>query len=305
HLLDINGPAHIFFEAKSFGAAINLHFVALLAEPEVESSAGLCFAHLEAFSHFELGPQDFVFIPGLDFQLLINSDFLRQCSPFFDWLDQQYRNGAKLCSVCTGAFLLAEAGILDGRTCTTHWKYFSIFRQRYPRVHLEEHRLFVVAEQLYSSAGVSSGIDLALYLLEKQFDTQLAVKVAQEVLIYFRRGSADPQLSIFLEYRNHLDQRIHRAQDFIVQHLSAGFTLTEIAKSAMMSSRNLSRCFKKMMGITIGTYVEKLRMERAVQLLKQGHKVQYVAQQCGLKSSNQLRSLFQKHQGILPSDLFE
>ncbi|MTI29666.1 GlxA family transcriptional regulator [Xanthovirga aplysinae] len=303
HLLDVNGPAHIFYEAKEFGAAINLHFVSMDENKEVHSSAGLIFSKLIPFHQFELDKNDFVFVPGLDYRLISDEKFIEEQQGFSKWLKKQYANGANICSVCTGAFLLAEAEILNGKNCTTHWKYLSKLSQKYPEVVIKKNRLFVVQDNLYSSAGVSSGIDLALYIIEEQFGTKMSTEVAREVVIYLRRTESDPQLSIFLQYRNHLNSRIHQAQDYLTKHLSNPININQLAEQVNMSERNLSRLFKKTTGITIGTYHEKLRIDKALHLFSEGHKVEFVTHQCGLKSSNQLRALLKKHQGLLPSNI--
>ena len=150
HLLDITGPAHIFYEAKEYGADINLHFITINNEPEIESSAGLHFSKLVPFEKFSLTPDDFVFVPGLEFQLLSKRSFIKKSKPFLNWLNQQNENGATICSVCTGTFLLAEAGVLDGKSCTTHWKYFKEFSKKHPRIELKKNRLFVVNNNVYT-----------------------------------------------------------------------------------------------------------------------------------------------------------
>ena len=269
---------------------------------EVESSAGLCFTRLADYRHFELGNQDFIFVPGLDYNLLCDNEFLTNSQDFFKWLRMQVLKGTKICSICTGAFLLAEAGIFTGKSCTTHWKYFNLFRERFADVDLKKDRLFVVDGNIYSSAGVSSGIDLALYIIEEQFGTKLAVDIAKEVVLYFRRSKSDPQLSIFLQYRNHLDLRIHGAQNYISEKLSNNPSLEEVADFTKMGLRNFTRCFKKVTGITVGDYIEKLRVERAFQLLSLGNKVDFVSIKCGLKSPNQLRSILKKH-NIFPESI--
>ena len=304
HLLDVNGPAHVFYEAKEYGADIELHFISIDDSKEIESSAGLYFSHLIHFSQFELTSNDFIFIPGIDYQILSDKHFLKRHKSFFEWLRNQYSNQTNICSICTGAFLLAESGILNHKKCTTHWKYLSIFEKRYPLADIQSKRLFVFDENVYTSAGVTSGIDLSLFILENLFGTKFATDIAKEVVIYFRRGEEDPQLSIYLEYRNHMEDRIHKAQDYLIKNINKTFTLIELSEEIHMSSRNLTRLFKKTTGITIGAYIEKLRVERAVHLLSENHKVNFVALQCGLKSTNQLRSLLKKHLGILPTDTF-
>ncbi|MBL4594112.1 MAG: DJ-1/PfpI family protein, partial [Flavobacteriales bacterium] len=291
------------YEAREYGADVELHFVSMSDTTEIESSAGLFFSKLTHFNSFELSKNDFVFVPGLDYELLSDNAFIKESKPFFDWLHFQYTNGVNICSVCTGTFLLAESGILNGQECTTHWRYISRLINKFPNIDLQKNRLFVANNNLYTSAGVSSGIDWALYILENLFGSKFASDIAKEVVIYLRRSESDPQLSIFLQYRNHLDSRIHNAQDYMVKHLSKSFTIQDISETVNMSERNLTRLFKITTGITIGTYLEKLKVDRAVHLLSEKNKVETVAQLCGFKSSNQLRTILKKHKGILPTDI--
>lgn len=304
HLLDINGPAHIFYEAREMGAPIVLFFVSLDENTEVNSSAGLTFSNIVPFSDFELGSEDYVFVPGLDFSLISDPEFFSGHRIFFKWLKEQNQKGATICSVCTGAFLLAEAGILHGKKCTTHWKYLSRLRKKYPEADVQENRLFVEEEGILSSAGVSSGIDLSLFLLEKEFGSRFAADIAKEAVIYFRRTESDPQLNVFLQYKNHMDDRVHQVQELIVNNLEKNLKLEELAEKVFMSPRNLTRLFKKTTGTTIGKYQDKIRIELAISLLKEGQKVNVVASKCGLSSANQLRKLLKEQAGILPSELF-
>ncbi len=302
-LLDLTGPAHLFYEANTYGANTTMHYLSLNAENESVSSAGILLGQLQPFEEFELTENDLLFLPGLESHLFFDKNFVTVHQRFFSWLKQQAHNGAKLCSVCTGAYFLGFAGLLTDKNCTTHWKYFKDFQARFPKAKLRSDRLLVKDGNCYSSAGVSSGIDLALYLLEELFGPVLATKVAKEVVIYLRRTENDPQLSVFLQYRNHIENRIHKIQDLLSQNLSRKQKITKLAEQVHMSPRNLTRLFKKTTGITIGDYLEKLRVEHAVQLLAKGSKVKTVANACGLQSSNQLRALLQKHQSVLPSQL--
>ncbi|MBT34364.1 MAG: AraC family transcriptional regulator [Thalassobius sp.] len=303
HLLDITGPTQIFYEARMYGADVEMHFANLSDNSEIESSAGLHFSKLEPFQNFSLSKNDYVFVPGLEYELISNVRFVQSCKSFFTWLNQQYANGANVCSVCTGAFLLAESGLLNDKSCTTHWKFVKRFQQRYPTIDLKKERLFVDNDHLYTSAGVASGIDLALYLLEVQYGGKFAADIAREVVIYFRRSKTDKQLSVFLQYKNHMEERVHSAQDYMIANIQNSFTIEEIAETVNMSPRNLTRLFKKTTGITIGAYLEKLRVERAVHLLAEQNKVDFVADQCGLKSSNQLRTLLKRHKDVLPTEI--
>jgi transcriptional regulator GlxA family with amidase domain len=292
HLLDISGPAHIFFEASSFGAPVRLMFSSIISQQTVSvSSSTLSFNQLTPFDQLNLRPGDLVFVPGLDIKLLTDDHFMHESKPFQYWLKAQQLGGATICSVCTGAFFLAAAGLLDNRKCTTHWKYAELFKRLYPRVRFQANRLFIQEDHIYTSAGVASGIDLALYIVEQIWGPQFAARIAKEVVIYFRRGLDDPQLSIYTQYRNHLDDRIHTVQDMLSQSLDRNFSIEELAGRANMSVRNLTRLFKKTTQITIGEYADRLRAERARQLIGEGHTLQATALHCGLKSVNGLKHL--------------
>ena len=302
-LLDITGPAHLFYEAVEYGAKLDILYLSLGKEHNQTSSAGLVLGNLAPFDNYSLGPTDLLFIPGLEAHLFQSNDFIEENKEFFNWLENQFKNGAKICSVCTGAYLVALAGLINEKKCTTHWKYLDDFQSRFPRAKVLSDRLIVKDGNLYSSAGVSSGIDLALFLLEELFGPFFTAKVAKEVVIYLRRTESDPQLSVFLKYRNHIETRIHRVQDLLAQNLGAKTKIEELAEGVHMSPRNLTRLFKKTTGITVGEYLDKLRVEHAMQLLANGSKVSIVARACGFQSDNQLRYLLKKYTASLPSDL--
>lgn len=294
HLLDLSGPAHIFYEAASMGAPIDLSFLNMVpGQPNVKSTSGLQLNDLAGFDGVALDAGNYVFVPGLDASLLFSDTFKTETAPFRSWLCSQYQRGAFICSVCTGAFVLAEAGLLNDKACTTHWKFRERFTKEYPRALMQSNRLFIVEDTIVTSAGVSSGIDMALFLVEKMMGPVFASKVAREVVIYLRRSETDPQLSVFLQYRNHIDDRIHNVQDYLAQHLAERITIDQLAELVCMSPRNLTRLFKSTTRITIGAYHQRLRLEKARQLLMEHHKQDTVATECGL-STSQLRQLLQK-----------
>ncbi|OOG75356.1 GlxA family transcriptional regulator [Algoriphagus sp. A40] len=303
HLLDLCGPAHAFYEAKVLNPTIEIFFVSLKGNSEENSSPGLGLNNLLDFRDFELGPADWLVIPGLESEIYFREGFYQTIQPFLDWVKVQAERGAKVCSVCTGTFLLARAGVLDGKSCTTHWKYREVFEGLYPAAQLMADRLFVKDRNIYSSAGVASGIDLSLFLLEEVFGSLFAFKVAKEMVVFLRRMPNDPQLSVFLQFRNHLENRVHHVQDLMASHLDQQLSQEDLAEKVNMSPRNLSRLFKKTVGITLGEYRDKLRFEKAVQLLEGGEKVEVIALNCGLKSSNQLRTLLRKYRDLIPLNL--
>ncbi len=302
HLLDLAGAAHIFYEAREYGAPIALKFFSISTNvDEIQSSSGAFFGRLESMDELNLVEGDFIFIPGIDHKLIAEPTYFKELGPFFSWLATCYQKGINLCSVCTGTFLLAETGLLEDKSCTTHWKYLQRFELRYPKVNLLKKRLFVQTDNIYSSAGVTSGIDLALFIVEQKFGTAFAASVAREVVVYMRRGEQDPQLSVFLQYRNHQDNRVHLIQEEITKRLDQKLTLAFLANLVHTTPRNVTRLFKNTTGITIGEYIDKLRVDQAIHLLQEKHKVANVAKMCGFANENNFRSLFKKHMGILPS----
>src|SRR6185312_5442869 len=160
HMLDVTGPATIFYETGCAGVPLQLAFSTIFAnETESESSSMLSFSKLTPYDQLTLNKGDLVFIPGLEYSLLLDEKFLNSLLAFQNWLKIQHRNGVILCSVCTGAFLLAASGLLDGRECTTHWRYAERFKKLYPNAKLQTNRLFIKEDQIYTSAGITSGID--------------------------------------------------------------------------------------------------------------------------------------------------
>jgi transcriptional regulator GlxA family with amidase domain len=296
HLLDITGPAQIFYEAACNGAPLKLFFSTIFCEQtESDSLCALSFNRLTPYDQLALAEGDLVFVPGISFSLMTDDSFLHTSRPFLQWLAVQHQNGVIICSVCIGAFLLAESGLLDNRACTTHWEFTDRLKTLYPKVRVQTNRLFVQEDRIYTSAGVASGIDLSLYLVEQLWGPHFAAIIAKEAVVYFRRTLEDPQLNVFTQYRNHLDHRIHKLQDILLQSIDQKFTLDELAAKVNMSTRNLTRHFKKTVGITIGVYLDQLRAGHAERLVNEGHTLQAAALHCGLKSTNQLRHLLKRY----------
>src|SRR5687768_14783122 len=159
HLLDFGGPAQVFYEALEEGAALELKYISLHpGRPTSTSSCGVDIANLNDYNTVSLKKGDIIFVPGLEFNLLSDKIFLKSIAGFLEWMITQHGNGATICSICTGAFLLAESGLLDGKECTTHWKYFTQFQRQYKRVNMVSNRLFVESDNIFTSAGVASGI---------------------------------------------------------------------------------------------------------------------------------------------------
>jgi transcriptional regulator GlxA family with amidase domain len=295
HLLDLAGAVQAFYEATEYGQAYRIVYCA--EDPDPVCSAGLPFAGLAHYSTVEVGSGDLLIVAGFEMKELSRSKAL------LAWLRKVAASEAAICSVCTGAFLLAEAGLLDNGECTTHWKYTERLRREYPKVKVLTDRLFVKCGNIYTSAGVTTGLDMALFLIEERHGPEFAYKVARELVVYIRRDGSEPQESVYLQYRSHVNGDIHLIQDWMIHHLPEKIRIEELAALIFTSPRNLTRLFKSTTGVTVGQYLEKLRVEKAVHLLRQRAKVGAIPRQCGLQSENQLRTLLKKHTGRLPSEL--
>jgi transcriptional regulator GlxA family with amidase domain len=212
-----------------------------------------------------------------------------------EWVARCHQQGITLCSICTGAFMLAKAGVLQDKECTTHWRYTEQLQQRYKRLKVLRNRLYVKSGNVYTSAGIATGIDLALFLLEERHGKRFASQVAKELVVYIRREGAEEQESIFLQHRDHIDEQIHAVQDWIARNLSKKLSLDTLADMAHTSPRNLTRIFKKQTGLTISQYQNSIRVEKAKSLLaNSNYKLDHIAKLCGLHTTKHLRILIQK-----------
>jgi transcriptional regulator GlxA family with amidase domain len=297
HILDLAGAMQVFYEAGYYGHPYEIVYVS--DKPTQITSARLRLAGLEKYSTIKVETGDIIIVPGFDLQQLQAV----KNNPFFTWLREADRLKATICSVCTGSFTLAQAGLLDGKECTTHWKYTERMQQEYPLLKVLTNRLFIQSGNIYTSAGLTTGIDMVLYLLEQRHGPEFVYRLARELVVYIRRDGDESQESIYLQYRSHINEDIHTIQDWIIRHLHTKITVEQLAALIYTSPRNLTRLFKITTGITIGQYMEKLRVEKAVSLLHRNNKIGAITKQCGLQSENQLRHIIRKHTGNLPSAL--
>lgn len=292
HILDLAGSVQVFHEASNYGIDYEIHYVS--DNTQQLSSAKLNFAHLELFSSIDIVPTDIIVIAGFSLK-----ELAKENKDLFDWLKKANDLKATICSVCTGCFTLAEAGLLNQKECTTHWNFTERLQTAYPQTKVLKNRLFVKSDNIYTSAGIATGIDLALFILEERHGAKFAYQIARELVVYIRRDGSETQDSIYLQYRQHINNSIHEIQDYIIHHLDEKIKIEQLAEIIHTSPRNLTRLFKATIGITIGEYLDSLRIEKAEQLLKENNKVETVAQACGFQSTNQLRAILKKREKIL------
>ncbi|WP_018614741.1 GlxA family transcriptional regulator [Segetibacter koreensis] len=291
-LLDLAGPVQVFTEAKSYGLDAEIKFYTYSDEPT--STSGLGFDKTRDYKHAQLKEGDYVFIPGMNWEY-VNSISFRAERLFFKWLRECSEKGITVCSICNGAFALGEAGLLKNTECTTHWKRVKALQQQFPDAKVVADILYIKSNNVYTSAGISAGIDLALGILENIKGPLFTHKVARELVVYHRRSGRHKQQSIYLDYRNHINPQIHQVQDYLIDNLSKENTIEDLAAMVGMSARNLSRVFKETTGSTVLEYHTQLRKEFANTMLNNPeYTIEYIASKCGFKTERQLHRILKK-----------
>lgn len=296
-LLDLAGPAQVFDAATQLGVRYTLTFCSHQAMQI--SSQGLVLAQLAPLP--PVTTDDLVIVPGVNPDMLSLVDALLDAEAR-DWLRSAQVAGALVASVCSGAFVLGEAGLLDGRRCTTHWSVLSDLQQRNPRAKVLDAVLFVHDGGVITSAGAASGIDMALALLERQHGPIFTAQVARYLVLYLRRNGSHAQSSVYLDYRTHLHTSVHLAQDYLIDHMTEDVSLKQLAEVACISMRSLSRLFKEATGLTPIQYQHQLRLELATTLLSNpALTIEKVATQCGFEDVRHFRRLWLRQFGRPPS----
>lgn len=288
-ILDLAGPVQVFTEAKFYGFELVLEYYSY--KDEIISTSGLPFSNIKSYKQATLGEGDYLFIPGMDNRYMSSIAFKAE-KEFFNWLKVCADNKVFVCSICNGAFALGHAGLLKNTECTTHWRRIEEMQAEFPSAKVISNILFKKSNNIYTSAGISAGIDLALAILEELKGALFTHKVARGLVVYHRRSHNHTQKSIYLDYRNHIHPGIHIVQDHLIDHLSDENSIEDLAELVAMSPRNLSRVFKERTGTTILEYLTMLRLEFARTMLNNPEfTIEYIASKCGFKTARQLQRI--------------
>jgi transcriptional regulator GlxA family with amidase domain len=221
-------------------------------------------------------------------------------SRLLDFVRKAPQSTRRVAAICTGAFALAEAGLLDGRRATTHWLLARELKRGYPNVKVEEDRIFIIDGQIWTSAGMSAGVDLALAMVEKDLGAEVARSVAQKLVVYHRRAGGQSQFSALLDLAPKSD-RIQNALTYAASHLQSALTIEELADAANLSPRQFSRAFTAETGQSPAKAVEHLRVEAARLLMEQTrHPVEVVAREVGFADRERMRRAFLRAFGQSP-----
>jgi transcriptional regulator GlxA family with amidase domain len=220
-----------------------------------------------------------------------------------EWIVQASRRARRTTSVCTGAYLLAAAGLLDGRRATTHWNYCDDLGEQFPEVELDPEPVFVRDDDIWTSAGVTAGMDLTLALIEDDLGPEIALAVARMLVVFLKRPGGQAQFSGALAVQQATRPALRELQAWIAGHLEEDLSVANLAERSGFSERSFARAFRQEVGQTPAAYVEALRVERARTLLEDGApNLDAVAQGAGFSSTEVLRRAFHRRVGVSPAE---
>jgi transcriptional regulator GlxA family with amidase domain len=303
--LDVVGPAEVFSAADGLladergglGGAYEIEVVAQSPEPIMTRNGGYGIAPLRTTKEVR-GPIDTLLVAG-GFGVhdaVEDKDLIR-------WIRSAARRSRRVTSVCSGSFLLARAGLLEGKRATTHWSSCAELARRHPEVEVDPNPIFVHDGDVWTSAGVTSGMDLALALVEEDLGREVALEVARWLVLYLQRPGGQAQFSSHLA--SQLAERVplRELQGWIADHLEEDLRVEVLAERASMSPRNFARAFRREIGMTPAAYVTELRVERARQRLEAGSEpIDQVAIGCGFGTPETMRRAFARRVGVAPAE---
>jgi len=295
--LDVAGPLDVFAEANTRLSEQQKYQVSLvgLRAGTVTCSNGMqlfvpfCYADLDTQWDLLLvagGPQ----LPDT-----------RLPSDFLTWLQNQAQNVARFGSVCTGAFVLAHAGLLDGKEVTTHWADADRLADEFPQARVQPDKIFVRDGRLFTSAGVTAGIDLCLSLVTEDWGHELAVHVAKRLVVYIQREGGQSQYSPYMGTGRDEDPLIGKVHQYVTEHISDALSIEQLAGAVAVSRRTFSRLFTKYAKVTPSTFVEQVRVDTARKLLEDTDApLKTVAFKCGFHSATHMRMIFFRRLEVTP-----
>ncbi|MFF4031180.1 GlxA family transcriptional regulator [Streptomyces sviceus] len=292
-LLDVAGPAEVFGEANLLGAAYRIALLSTTGA-DVTSSIGMRIA-VDGSAATHTDP-DTLLVPGGDIypRIPVTRDLAEATG------DLAARAG-RVASVCSGAFVLGATGLLDGRRATTHWKIAGELATRHPKARVEPDAIYVRDGTMYTSAGVTAGIDLALALVEADHGPDISREVARSLVVYLQRAGGQSQFSAPLQGSPPRSPALRRVVDLVTADPAGDYSLAALAGRLNVSTRHLTRLFREELGTTPARYVESIRFDIAKSLLDQRHTATQAASMAGFPSYESLRRVFARELSISPA----
>jgi transcriptional regulator GlxA family with amidase domain len=297
-LLDLAGPADAFRNAEAqCPGSYRLRFVG--PQTDVRTAAGLTLGQLEPLPA-QLRAGSIVVLTGISAARIDPQE--PAAHAVIEWLRAAGGRPELLMCVCAGSLLGAYAGLLAGKSCTTHHDHLEELRRIEPRAQVFDNRIFVEDGALVTSAGVTAGLDLALHVIGRQLGARVAANVARDLVVYLRRAGSDPALSPWVMHRNHLHPAVHRVQDAVAREPTARWSARELAAVACTSARNLARLFAEHARCSPHDYVQLIRFALARQLVTQSRMdLERVAARSGFRSAQHLRRVWSRWEAQPPS----
>jgi len=304
-LLDVAGPMEVLRKANLEQDAVRFIVNYVGPSSRARSSIGLDIAGVAPLPE-ELPDGALIVVSGAA-DLPLGGTVCREDDAALEdeivaWLKRAICPGIRLASICSGALLAARAGLLDGFECTTHHETIAELARLAPAARIRENRLYVEDGERLTSAGITAGIDLMLHVVARQAGHATALAVARYLVVYLRRGGADPQISPWLEGRNHIHPAIHRVQDAVAADPARDWSVGALARVAAASPRNLSRLFNEHAGMSVTEYVNRMRIALARELVAQSRlDMESVAERSGFASARQFRRAWNRLNDVPPS----
>jgi transcriptional regulator GlxA family with amidase domain len=263
-----------------------------------ESKLDAGYFSIHPVSIAEIKKTDLLIIPAIAY----DDNLAKENVALISWIREQYKNGAEIATMCSGAFLLASTGLLEGKNCSTHWNLAANFKRLFPNVHLVADKLITAEKGIYTNGGAYSFLNLILFLVEKYFDRETAIYCSKNFQIDMDRTSQSP-FFIFQTQKNHGDELIDKAQTYIEENLSEKISFEELASKLAISRRNFDRRFIKATGNTPVEYLQRVKVELAKSTLEKGRKSIFeVMNEVGYSDDKAFREVFKKIAGLSPLD---
>jgi transcriptional regulator GlxA family with amidase domain len=293
--LDLTGPLEVFDHANARGPGAYRITTASLGGLPVKTSSGLSLTPAADLRELTTRPHTLI-VPG-------GPGARRRDKELVTWLRDHAREARRLASVCTGAFLLAEAGLLAGQTVTTHWSYCQQLAHQYPDVTVDPDPIFIKTADLATSAGITAGIDLALALVEDDLGRDAALRIARDLVVFLRRPGSQSQFSAQLAAQFADRAPLRDVQHWIAEHPGADLSVETLAQRASLSPRQFARAFAAEVGIPPGRYVDRTRLEAARRRLEDtADGVEETARACGYGTPEAMRRAFVRALGVGPAE---
>jgi transcriptional regulator GlxA family with amidase domain len=306
HSLEVAGPVEVFaltsVKLREAGrermSGYSVEVVSAMDDLTIRSSSGLTILAQRCWRQIDYEIDTFLVAGGMDIWTGTGHTEL------LEWIRAQAAKARRFGSICTGAFVLAEAGLLKGKHVTTHWRLCQQLQQAYTDLIVDPEPIFIQDRNLYTSAGVTSGIDMAVALVEEDFGQDIALRIARGLVLFVRRGSGQNQFSTALSFQASSRIPLRELPVYVLEHLRDPLTVEELANRVSMSVRNFSRVFVEEFDVTPGAFVERLRIETAKHLVEESSRgLEEIAAECGLGSPDTLTRAFLRKFGQTPAQL--